>query len=438
MLKLQTLLPALVVAGFLCQSVAVHAESLPADGGTGLDAAAPPVENSSGTADFLDKLEFHASLSQGYLQSDTNDWVAKTEGGTFAFNELTANMSYGFTDQFWIGFQLTSRDFGPLMNNTIYLDWITADYSWRDELSIRLGRLKVPFGLYNASRDVDSARIGIFLPGGVYPERGRDTVEAINGGALYGSAQMGAAGSLAYFAGYGESPLFDDGGTAHFLYGNSSTLEPDSISSMKSEQILNIKLTYDTPLDGLRLAGSYSWLKNFSLDARSSLGGVANAPASMKVPDAYSWISSIEYSKGDFLFAAEYRYLMVNDQTFTFEHALAGTISIVSSTPSSGWYISGSYHFTEWFAAEVYYTELYPDDDDRDGERFLKTGQKDFLGWQKDIGLTGRFDITNNWIFKAGVIFSDGLAGGFPADYPAGSDPSQNWILYQGKITFVF
>jgi hypothetical protein len=110
----------------------------------------------------------------------------------------------------------------------------------------------------------------------------------------------------------------------------------------------------------------------------------------------------------------------------------------VSTVPSVGWYVSGSYRFSDWFAAELYYSVLYPDDNDRDGARFTAAGQDDFLAWQKDISLTGRFDLTENWIFKAGVTLSNGLAGGFSSDYPSGGALSEDWILYQCKLTFVF
>jgi hypothetical protein len=191
-------------------------------------------------------------------------------------------------------------------------------------------------------------------------------------------------------------------------------------------------------VDGLRLVGSYGALKDFLLEGRSSIGGVVGAPAKVELPRAYSWVGSVEYSFKDFVFAGEYRYLSVQDQKFNFEQVGIGTVSVVSSTPSKGWYVSTSYAISDRFSAEIYYSELYPDDDDRGGSRFLAKGQDDFLAWQKDLCVTGRYDISENWILKAAMTFSNGLAGGFPADYPVAGVASEDWILYQFKTTFVF
>ncbi len=394
-------------------------------------------ESQRDTETFWDRFELHASLSQGYLYSNKNNWVAKTEGGTFDFNEFAVNLSVDLTDSLRAGFQLMSRDFGPLMNNKVVLDWATLEYRWSDSLQITGGRVKTPFALYNASRDVDSARISILLPLGVYPERARDQAENIDGVALHGLIPLGKAGSVEYFTSYGNKKTYKEGESVHFFEMNSSLIDSGSTSHTETNNIICLRLFYDTPIDGLHLAGSYGQA-DFTLEGRSSIGGVPGGPASIWVPDAYSWIGSLEYVRDNFIFAAEYRYLKANDQEFTFLHAKNGMVTAVRDTPSMGWYVSSSYRFTDWFAAEVYYSEIYPDTSDRDGKHFVATGQDDFLAWQKDISMTGRFDITDNWILKAGVTFSNGLAGGFPADYPIAGIASEDWILYQLKATFVF
>jgi hypothetical protein len=248
---------------------------------------------------------------------------------------------------------------------------------------------------------------------------------------------MGSAGSLDYFASYGRSTFPNKGGTVHYLEEDNSILDSGSTSNLEAKDIVHLQLAYDTPLEGLRVVASYAQ-SAFSLDGRSSIGGVPGGPASMSISSAYSWIGSVEYTINDFIFAAEYRYLDVPDQKFTFQHALYGTTTVISDIPSTGWYVSGSYRFTDWFAAEMYYSEIYPDDNDRDGSRFTAKGQDDFLAWQKDICLTARFDVTENWILKAGMTLSNGLGGGFPTDYPEAGTASEDWIMYQLKVTFVF
>jgi hypothetical protein len=222
-------------AGFTAEPAATFVDEMPSE------------LSANGQSSFADRIDFHASLSQGYLISNRNNWVAETEAGTLAFNEFAANVSYDISDNLRVGFQLISRDFGPLMNNKVILDWAMVDYRWRDALGVRLGRLRTPFGLYNANRDVDSARISILLPGGVYPERGRDQVENLDGGALYGVYGLGDAGTMEYFMGYGKKIMDTEGGTAHYLQANDNILDSGSISNIDAEGFFSFQLSYDTP-----------------------------------------------------------------------------------------------------------------------------------------------------------------------------------------------
>ena len=59
---------------------------------------------------------------------------------------------------------------------------ISFDYRFKDWLGIRAGRVKIPFGLYNDSSDVDSARVPILLPQSLYPTLNRDFLLAQTGG----------------------------------------------------------------------------------------------------------------------------------------------------------------------------------------------------------------------------------------------------------------
>lgn len=384
----------------------------------------------------LDKVDVHVSLSQGYLISDKNDWVTGTHNGSFSYNEFAINAGYQISDKLRAGIQLMSRDFGPLMNNKVYVDWAIADYAWRDEVGIRFGRLKTAHGLYNEARDIDAARISIMLPQGVYIERGRDLTNGLDGMGLYGNFDFGGGGALSYQAAVGKRDFDEDGGTARFLE-SGGTIDEGGISSMEARYLSYLQLDYSTPLDGLRLMGSYMEGEAV-IHGVSSVGGVDGADATLDVSNWHQWIASAEYTWEDLIIAGEFRRSRNYKQEFTFEHALAGTTTLTNTVWTEGWYLSSSYRLNDWFAAEAYYSEQYPDSDDKDGNRFTALGQEDFLAWQKDIAISGRFDINDNWIVKAGVTFSDGLAGGFSSDYPAGSDISQNWILYSFKSTVSF
>ena len=392
-------------------------------------------ENQSTHEDsYEDKVDIHVSLSQGYLLSDNNNWVADTEDGTFSYNEFAFNAGYQVSDKLRAGLQIMSRDFGPLMNNRVYLDWAIADYAWQDALGLRFGRLKTAYGLHNESRDIDGARISILLPQSVYPERVRDLVNGLDGVGLYGTLDMGMAGVLSYQAAAGKRDFDQEGGTARYLE-SSPYIAKGSISSMYSRYISHIQLDYATPLEGLRLMASYLEGEAVFDVTTAEYGPIPGGmSARVEISDYSEWTFSLEYTWDNLIVAGEYREISNFEQNFI----VGGNSVPQDSQQEKGWYVSASYRFVDWFAAEISYSEFHNDADDMDGDFFVANGQDDFLTWQKDIAVTGRFDINDNWIIKAGVNFSDGLAGGFFADYPTAGEADQHWMLYQLKTTVSF
>lgn len=119
-------------------------------------------------------LDIHGFISQGFLQSDRNNFYADTEDGTFQFNEFGLNVSADVTDRLYAGLQLLSRDLGAIGNNSVELDWAQATYRWRAWLYLQAGCIKTPWGLYNETRDIDLLRTSIFLPPSLYSEDMRD------------------------------------------------------------------------------------------------------------------------------------------------------------------------------------------------------------------------------------------------------------------------
>ena len=111
-------------------------------------------------------LDVHAFISQGFLFTSANDYLADSSRGSFEFSEVGLNVTLPATDRLTLGLQIFSRKLGPLGDYRATLDWYYLDYHWRDWLGIRAGRVKLPFGLYNDISDVDAVRTDV-------PEAGR-------------------------------------------------------------------------------------------------------------------------------------------------------------------------------------------------------------------------------------------------------------------------
>src|SRR3989441_10214875 len=146
----------------------------------------------------LAELQIHGFISQGFLLTSANDYLAHSSEGSFEFTEIGLNFTLPATDRLTLGLQIFSHDLGPIGDYRATLDWYSLDYHWRDWLGIRAGRVKLPFGLYNDSSDIDAARTSVLLPQSIYPAQNRDFLLAQTGGEVYGYRDLGAAGGLDY------------------------------------------------------------------------------------------------------------------------------------------------------------------------------------------------------------------------------------------------
>src|SRR5262249_42705161 len=144
------------------------------------------------------ELQAHGFVSQGYILTTDNNYLAKSTHGSFEFAEVGLNFTATLTEKLRAGVQLFARDLGPVGNYSAKADWFYLDYRFADWLGVRAGRTKIPFGLYNDISDIDAARVPILLPQSVYPIQNRDYLLAQTGVELYGRLPTGSAGTLDY------------------------------------------------------------------------------------------------------------------------------------------------------------------------------------------------------------------------------------------------
>lgn len=364
--------------------------------------------------------EIHGFVSQGFIKSTNNNYLAQSERGSFEFTEVGLNFTKQISERFRVGMQLFMRDLGPLGNYKPQFDWFYLDYSFFDWLGIRAGRSKIPFGLYNEINDVDAARVPILLPQSVYPTDSRDFLLAQTGAELYGRVPLSVLGDLEY-RGYGGTIFLD-------------ASDSDTVSNFEVPYVVGGRLMWETPLDDLRVGGTVQAL---SLDGEYVLtqemlqafqdSGVlpadSNGQALFRIP-ATLWVASLEYTIHDFLFAAEYGRWYVKIRSDEPD------VVPPSETTSERFYVMASYRVASWFAPGAYYSVLYPDATNREG-RALQ---------QHDVALTMRFDVTDHWLFKLEGHYMGGTAdldpdlnGGTPR-----TDLAPTWGLLLAKTTAYF
>lgn len=246
--------------------------------------------------DELGGVDIHGFISQGYLKSDANNFMAESSKGTTQFNEAGINFSTDVTEKLRIGLQFLARDLGSIGNNEVLLDWAIADYRWRDYLGLRIGNIKFQHGLYNETRDIDMLRTFVFLPQSVYNESWRESTASIQGAGLYGDFGIGVLGSMNYGAQYGTlsmpadkgpARLLEDqwtlrfvpdpaptavGGTKNVLTGESGRIIHGvdyDVTSIDVKDAYTGLLHWQTPIDGL-LLGASLWGYKFSSDGTTT------------------------------------------------------------------------------------------------------------------------------------------------------------------------
>lgn len=393
-----------------------------------LTAAMPAAAQEAGdTADPM-TLQVHGFASQGVLLTTSNNYLAKTERGSFEFTEVGINFTKPLTDNLRTGIQLFSHRLGTTGNYSAKFDWFYLDYRWRDWLGLRAGRVKLPFGLYNEINDIDSARVPVLLPQSVYPVANRDYLLAQTGGELYGRAPLGGAGALDYRL-YGGTIFIDATQTAG---------SPFQVKDLDVPYVVGGRLLWETPLAGLRMGGSLQKLRLdtdllFDATAYSTLQMMGRLPASfkgnvsVKIP-ALLWVGSIEYSAHDLLLAAEYSRWHVSvdsGQPLLFP----GPMSNATSTSERA-YAMVAYRFASWFQPGVYYSLYFPNVDHRSGRQ----------SQQHDAAGTLRFDINDYWLVKLEGHYMHGTAALSPTlnDNLPLAQLSQDWGLFLVKTTAYF
>jgi hypothetical protein len=390
-------------------------------------------------------VDIHGFVSQGYLKTSDNNYLAMTKDGTFEFNEIGINFGTELTDNLRIGMQLFSKDLGPYGNNAVVIDWAYGDYRWRDWLGVRVGKLKAPHGLYNETRDVDMLRNWIFLPQSIYPDVARDATLNLIGGGIYGNIDMDWFGGLSYQAMVGTQNIEANEHLAQTLKGVTWGGTEVQNRSIDVEDKYILGLTWDTPLDGLRLGGTYqrmdlSMVSDFDFTNHPV---ISHYGAGTWYDDLTSetFVASAEYTWNNLLLVAEYMWA---ERELDYA-SQAGPVHEVHKP--DGWYLGASYRFTDWFELGGYYSEYYPEKTDRDGDSInpntgLPVFDPSHRAYLKDICLTTRFDITEYLVIKLEGHQMDGSnqLSGFENLIPTdGSDQfKDDWQMFAAKVTISF
>ncbi|MEJ7602017.1 MAG: hypothetical protein WKG01_29240 [Kofleriaceae bacterium] len=375
----------------------------------------------------LREVDIHGFVSEGAFVSTSNDYIGKSSRGSLKMFEVGLNVSTEVSDKLRAGVQIFSREVGTL-EAPPYIDWAFIDYRWRPWLGLRAGVVKMPYGLYNEYADIPAARVPILMPQSVYPVRNRDALTSHRGFAAYGNVSLAAGGELDYQAWLGTLSIAE----------NALTLDGARLDDIDTKYVLGGQAFWSPPIEGLRVGGTFIQtsidfrltLPQATIDALIAAGAVpADYDGSLVIsqrPDRWV-IGSVEYTRGSWLFAAEYARSFKHQQT-----SLPAVIPTFDEDTEQ-LYGMATYRLSAELEVGSYYSVLHADAGDRLGKGAAFTER--FHAFQRDLAGTLRYDVNDYWMWKLEAHFIDGTAD-LPAD--ANPTPDRYWGLFLIRTTLTF
>lgn len=358
--------------------------------------------------EFGDSLQLHGFVSQGYLQSSNNHFLGDSRSGSFKMSEVAVNANWRPLAGLRIGVQGFYRNLGDFSEDEVVLDWGLLEYQPFDALGVRLGKVKMPLGLYNEVRDVPALLPMVFLPQSIYDESRRDANLGYIGAGLFGNLDCGSWGDLDYHFFTGEADIPDqsilqqnneDSAIAVINRNNNlpvnkqNPLIPATFESLEreSEDLYGAALVYNTPWN-IRLGATLLHSKS-----EVFLNGSSRPVGDTVVH--HRFVVSLEYSRDNWLFVSEYGETDRTSNMFGNE-SLDG--------PSQSWYAMLCYSPWPSWTFSLLYDEFYRLKHDKHSDD--RPQAEPATGWRKDIGVGIRYDV-NDWCnLKAEYHYVDGMA----------------------------
>jgi hypothetical protein len=367
-------------------------------------------------------VDFHGFVSQGFLATTKYNYLGNdTKDGSFQFTEAAVNVSMNPFPRTRITAQGFLYDVGEAGKYQPFLDYASVEYTFRDYIGLRGGRIRKPGGIYNHIQDVDLARTYVLLPQGIYDARWRDFSSSLDGGEVFGNLSLSKAGNLSYEAYAGFINIATDSGVANYI---DNSLASGKVTSFDRAAEAGFQLWWNTPVDGLRFGAAFGYAFNFNYDFTVPTGAPPPNPSSIPFRALSSFPVqqySAEYLWNSWTFQTEYYNIQVGQDT-TSPFGTTHSFSV-----HQAWYGGAAYRFNKWLEVGGYYTEFHTGDP--------ITAASD--SYQKDLALSFRFDPKPWWVVKVEGHYIRGTA----LLEDNANNPVRNgdgWFMIMVKTTFSF
>jgi hypothetical protein len=363
-----------------------------------------------------DSLDIHGFFSQTYINTSQNNFlIPNSSKGSFEWTEGAINVSKTW-GKFRLGAQAIARDFGDEGNFRVDADWAYLDVSISNPFNLRLGRARLPFGLYNEYRDVDAARMEILFPQVFNPEDYRAGAVAYQGLGIYGTLGSARKGSLEYQVYFGNNHLHKDFFLARRI--QDGFLSPTT--EMTTRRLAGGQLIWNTPMDGLRLCYTHlNYKGDFNINSPIAGGLVDDRGIIFRI----RWhLLGLEYTFGPWQFVAEYLY-RDNENIYSDRLSAIFGRSFMPENTVSG-YLTIRRQMTDKLGTYLSYGQLHKE---------IAQDGAPLSDRHNELSLGFRYDILEPLIFKSQISSMRGHYGTLGT-----GAKSSDWFMFTSRISITF
>jgi hypothetical protein len=338
------------------------------------------------------------------------------------FGESRDSISPEFTEiglhGFWLPLdalqlsgQILYRRAGESDQDGLRLDYAQAD--WRffqndsTQLGLKLGKVKIPYGLYNETRDVPFTRPSILLPQAIYLDSSRSVLIAAPGAIFHGS-NVSEYGTFDFTLGWAQ-PDFDSEAVEYVFLGNNRP------GTLQGKSAYSTSLRWDAPTDTTLM------LTYIDADADYEPGSPDYlAAGSIRVRNV---LASFQQRFNTLTLTAEYNEPHNSRSGF-------GALMPDGNRNSATYYLQGEWRFHPEWELMLRNEINHRDNHDKSGLKFqAATGLPAHLMFSNDWVVGLRWDATPNLMFRAEYHHVNGTSWLPGLDNPNVYATEQRWNM---------
>jgi len=378
----------------------------------------------------LDDVSWHGFASQGYTQTNENDFFGTSSTGSFKSNELGINASWQPLDQVNLSGQLLYKQMGNAKPKGVNVDFAIVDWRLIDDFDygggLRVGRLKNTFGFFNETRDVASTRPSILLPESTYIDYLRAAFHSSDSVGVYGRYEL-SRGTLSLDTVFGK-PIFNDD-TVDAMVGG------DTDGDMENEEVFVARLSYEDGSGLWRTALSYSTIDaDFETSDAEALIGFNDGEF-----NSLQYLFSLQFDWNQWQLIGEYQL-----RNFETKGILPDPTTFIPTDIKNegfGHYVQLGYSFNSRYRAYIRRDTSYLDKDDKNGEKlsakaFGTIPAHSAFAFDTTMGII--YTPSLDWTFGFELHRVNGTMWLPHIENPIAADRKQRWDMYLLQAAYRF